>query len=421
MPASARFSRRGRILVLATALGITALFAYALLVAPNNHPTSTNASARNAQPQLPPLSDWHIRGLDTIPTNPPASPPTGGAQRSSGTKTTRTTGTSPTPRASADLGDVLDTATRATQTQIFDVSPAHAATFGPVALGPTTPNIGTSASISPARAATATKERTLQAAITSPLKIGGGEEPLLAPRPQPAVSATPTSAPSGGPLSAQVFASSSEGRNEYLDEKPQAQAGRYELWSGTVIRAVLDSAIDADLPGPVFAHVAQDIYDSRTGSTLLIPKGSLLRGRYNTNVTVGQHRVQVVWETLRWPNGEWLRLDAMPSADLAGEAGLAANVNDHRGRIITTTLLTAVLAAAPALAGSQTVRVDANGNVLPPTIGQTLGQSAAAQIGQTGGQMVQQSMQQPPTLTVPRGTPFDVMVDRSITLEPYTP
>ena len=50
-----------------------------------------------------------------------------------------------------------------------------------------------------------------------------------------------------------------------------------------------------DLPGDMIATVTEPVYDSATGRYLLIPQGSRILGRYNSQVSYGQSRVQVVW------------------------------------------------------------------------------------------------------------------------------
>src|SRR5579875_200935 len=432
MPGSVRFSRRGLVTVLAAIAFVGTAGAWAFM---NQHPSAATLPPTPVTTPMIHTSSERVSNLDANATNVPTLPGEEGRlpPTSAPGVQGRTAGTTGSPQHVADL---LDQATRDTQSTQFDTSSATIppGTFGHVDVKPggQVPSIGGGGTIPmltpQQRAAQQRAEQQAalaQQAVSSPLKVGGnGVDAIPAvhpavqtPSPQPvAQSGNGVIAASAGPENNMMFASSQDTRDEYLHASPQSARGAFEIWSGTAIPAILDTGINADLPGPVFAHIAQNVYDSKTGSILLIPKGATLRGRYNTVISVGQNRVEVVWEILRWPNGQWMQLESMPSADMQGEAGIPANANDHRGRIITTTLLTAILSAAPQLAQPQTVTPF---GVVTQTAGQTLASSAATQIANTGSQLVQKTMQQPPTLTVPRGTAFTVLLDRSVVLNPY--
>ena len=69
---------------------------------------------------------------------------------------------------------------------------------------------------------------------------------------------------------------------------------------GTIIPAILETAINSDLPGFVRAVVSRDIrgFD---GTTVLIPRGSKLIGQYKSAVALSQTRAFVVWSRLLTP------------------------------------------------------------------------------------------------------------------------
>lgn len=75
----------------------------------------------------------------------------------------------------------------------------------------------------------------------------------------------------------------------------QMPASAYQVMAGTVIAGALVTGIKSDLPGDVIATVTKPIYDTASGRYLLIPQGSRILGRYNSQVSYGQSRVQVVW------------------------------------------------------------------------------------------------------------------------------
>ena len=71
---------------------------------------------------------------------------------------------------------------------------------------------------------------------------------------------------------------------------------------GTVIPAVLETAINSDLPGFVRAVVSRDVrgFD---GTTVLVPRGSKLIGQYRSGVAQSQTRAFVVWSRILTPQG----------------------------------------------------------------------------------------------------------------------
>jgi type IV secretory pathway VirB10-like protein len=210
------------------------------------------------------------------------------------------------------------------------------------------------------------------------------------------------------------FANGQNERPAYLANTVADPIGKYELWRGSAIHAQLDSGINTDIPGPVLAHVTEDVYDSKTGQTLVIPKASRLHGRYNAYVANGQTRVEVSWDYLTWPDGKWISLDGMPGAEPDGNAGLQADVNDHRGALIGAALFTAVLSAgANALAGGD------NTGTTTISSGQIVEQSVGSQLAQTGQNYINKKADIPPENTVPKGKPFIVETDRTIVLPPF--
>jgi type IV secretion system protein VirB10 len=74
------------------------------------------------------------------------------------------------------------------------------------------------------------------------------------------------------------------------------------LTQGTLIPAILETAIDSDLPGFVRAVVTQDIR-SFDGSQVVVPRSSRLIGQYKSGLAAGQTRAYVMWSRLIRPDG----------------------------------------------------------------------------------------------------------------------
>ena len=55
--------------------------------------------------------------------------------------------------------------------------------------------------------------------------------------------------------------------------------------------------------------MTENVFDSVIGNALLIPQGSRLLGRYDSQVAFGQRRVQMVWSRLLMPDGSSIGLE----------------------------------------------------------------------------------------------------------------
>ena len=96
---------------------------------------------------------------------------------------------------------------------------------------------------------------------------------------------------------------------------------------GTLIPAVLETALDSTRPGFARAIVSRDVrgFD---GTQVLIPRGSRLIGEYRSEVAPGQHRALVIWTRLIRPDGVTIAIGS-PAGDPLGRGGIRANVNSH--------------------------------------------------------------------------------------------
>src|SRR3546814_11674231 len=88
--------------------------------------------------------------------------------------------------------------------------------------------------------------------------------------------------------------------------------------AGSVIAASLITGLNSDLPGLVTAQVTENVYDSVTGRTLLLPQGSRLIGSYDSVVAFGQSRALVVWQRIILPDGSSIRIDNVPATEPQG-------------------------------------------------------------------------------------------------------
>ena len=119
---------------------------------------------------------------------------------------------------------------------------------------------------------------------------------------------------------------------------------RTRLSQGTLIPAVLETAIDTDVPGYVRAVVSQDVR-SFDGSRVLIPRSSRLIGEYKGATQAGQRRAYLMWTRLVRPDGVSVAL-ASPAADFSGQAGIGGQVNSHFFSRFGSAILLSILGGA---------------------------------------------------------------------------
>ncbi|QNI00306.1 TrbI/VirB10 family protein [Shewanella algae] len=188
----------------------------------------------------------------------------------------------------------------------------------------------------------------------------------------------------------------------------------YQVMAGTVIAGALVTGIQSDLPGDVIATVTEPVYDTATGQHLLIPQGSRILGRYNSQVSYGQSRVQVVWNRIILPDTSSLTLDNLVGTDPAGYAGLEDGVDWHWDRIFAGAVLTTLLGVGAELAAPEN-RQDGDRVIIA---GRDSAQDSFNQVGQ---EMTRRNLSIQPTLTERPGLPVRIIVNRDLVLRPYQP
>lgn len=162
---------------------------------------------------------------------------------------------------------------------------------------------------------------------------------------------------------------------------------------GTMIPAILETAINTDVPGYVRAVVSQDVR-SHDGSRVLIPRSSRLVGQYQSGLQAGERRAYVVWQNLIRPDGVTVQLQS-PATSFDGTAGLEGDVNTHFFSRFGSAMLLSVIGGLTTIA------------------------SGGASVVLGGGQnaantALQQDGQRPPTVRVRMGEPIRVYTARHL-------
>lgn len=254
-------------------------------------------------------------------------------------------------------------------------------------------------------------------AITIPGQPAPAPQPVLAAPPQPQVATAPASNPFAtptiifdasalpGPVAPSGAAAPTGGPNDEFAARVGGVGGatavatagvnpQTTVTQGTLIPAVLETAIDTDVPGFVRAVVSADVR-SFDGSRVLIPRSSRLIGQYRSGLQAGQKRAYVIWSRVIRPDGASVNI-ASPATAFAGETGLAGQVNNHFFERFGSAMLLSVVGGLSAIGNSANAVV----------IGGQTQSAAAAAIGQSG--------QIGPTIRVRQGEPIRVFTARDL-------
>lgn len=187
-----------------------------------------------------------------------------------------------------------------------------------------------------------------------------------------------------------------------LDEAAPARAKAMQdldaiVPQGAVIPAVMETAINSDLPGLARAMVTRDVR-SFDGSTVLIPRGSRVIGQYKSGLAQGAKRVFVIWTRVIRPDGVSIQIGS-PAADPLGRGGLEGKVDTHFFTRFGGSILTSVLNAGVAA-------VSNNRSTSQIYIGSV---SEAANLA-----TVAKGANTSPTIKTPQGAPVTIFVARDL-------
>ena len=183
----------------------------------------------------------------------------------------------------------------------------------------------------------------------------------------------------------------------------------YTITEGTIIPAILETAIHSQLPGLVRALNSADVY-SHDGSQLLIPKGSRLVGRYQSSIRRGQVRVFIIWTRILRADGLSVLINS-PGTDPLGRAGLEGDVDTHFFQIFGAAILLSVLDTGLDI-GLEMAREQGSNNT---NIGQ--GSFNNSGLDRAGEIALQDSIRIQPTIHIDQGTRISIMVARDLDFE----
>lgn len=193
---------------------------------------------------------------------------------------------------------------------------------------------------------------------------------------------------------------------------------------GKVIDAILETAINTDLPGTLRAVISRDIY-AESGKNIIIPQGSRLVGVYNNSISRGQNRVEITWQRVLLPGGVDINV-AMPTTDQLGRAGTKGTVDNKYKEIFTNSILLSILTVGGAIAidqatdlgtSSSSVTTNTDGSTTRTDTGSSADSAVTAavtNVSNLGRKIANDFLESQPTITIPQGTRIKVFVNQDI-------
>ena len=174
------------------------------------------------------------------------------------------------------------------------------------------------------------------------------------------------------------------------------------ILQGTMIQAVMETALDSSLPGQTRAVVSEDVY-SVDGVRLLIPRGSRLIGRYRAGVDIAQRRVTIAWDRIILPAGQTVQISSFGGDEL-GRSGVTGFVDTRFAERFGSAALISLISAAPSAAASE-VQDETAADALED-VGDDLADATDSVIGDY--------LSIGPVIYVDQGARVTVMVDRDL-------
>jgi type IV secretion system protein VirB10 len=171
---------------------------------------------------------------------------------------------------------------------------------------------------------------------------------------------------------------------------------------GTMIQAVLETATDSQLAGPVRALVSEDVH-AYDGSRVLIPRGSRLIGRYQSGVDIAQQRITIAWDRVILPDSQTVEISAF-GGDALGRSGTTGFVDSRFGTRFGSAALISLIGTLPSMAAESTDD-ERTAEALEGTA-ESLQDSAQSVIGEY--------LALSPVIYVDQGARVTVMVDRDL-------
>lgn len=177
---------------------------------------------------------------------------------------------------------------------------------------------------------------------------------------------------------------------------------------GTIISAVLETAVNTELPGNIRAQVMRPVY-SYDGENILMPAGTRLIGNYNSEISIAQKRVLIAWNRAITPQGKSVKL-AATGVDRLGRGGQNGNVDTRFFQRFGTAVLITSITAIPSFLAND----EATGNNSTTQAATGVAQDASDDLKDATEDVLEEYLKLPPIIRIPQGTLLNVLVNQDL-------
>mgnify|MGYP001806231801 CR=1 FL=1 len=218
-----------------------------------------------------------------------------------------------------------------------------------------------------------------------------------------------------------------ESDESYIEPK-KIQALENTIGQGKNIDAVLETAINSEIPGNVRALVSRDVY-AEVSDNVLIPKGSRLYGTYKTMTSRGQSRIAINFTRILRPDGVTADVSSLAS-DQFGRAGIEGEVDKKYAQLLGLTFMEAFIDIGTAVAlnqiannSQQQLNLNSSGGnqfIVPNPANQvatTLTRSVQSRTKEVANEMLNSN----PVVIINQGTRIIIMVNQDLKLPMFKP
>lgn len=212
-----------------------------------------------------------------------------------------------------------------------------------------------------------------------------------------------------------------DGFNRYTSTNPQSVTtvqSDQVLQAGSIIPATLVTRLTSDnMSSVIVATVRQNVYDSVTGTNILIPAGSRLIGE---PMQLQGSRINISFERIIFPNGHSIQLPNYEATDGIGTSGLKDKYTTHAWLKTRSVLTGAIFAGVTGLADKSNRTSNSSTNS-DNRRDNALSDAIASLIDGLNDIAKQDASQIKPTGTIREGYQFNVILHTDIQLRPYGP
>lgn len=195
----------------------------------------------------------------------------------------------------------------------------------------------------------------------------------------------------------------------------QATGKKYTLHTGTVIPVTLLTGMTSDSKvAGVTAQVRQDVYDSLTGTHLLIPQGSKVVG---TGGGTSGRRMNANFTRIILPNGASIRLSGPHATDSMGYTGLRDKYDEKWGPAIKGAFLAGIFTGIADWVGDIDTKTTAGGGVVESAWG-NVAEKISDRLGDKAEAL---DKNEKPAVIIRPGFQFHVYLTEDVAIYQYQP